>query len=420
MSLKSTNISFSYNNIIIIIVLSSIIVHVKIIMILFHFLLYISCYCRPYYGGYRRRGFSWLALFLVFIIVVTIVSISLGIHYSIKDSIIDPTKEYALTDKVIRSYESDFCKGLLARSTNLADSPQSNATLYLLNSRPSLTDSESFNISTTASFSYVTNYHVWNFNLNAGSKFSFSACYTSNIWYDLDFFLIKGNKNHNKWTNDPDRSYAVLYKRLSSQCQTVNYQVNNDDLYFLVFYLDPELSFSRTLSLNFSFDRTVYHISQESVVQNCSFPLDGFSRCSLGIPMSSSYTLVLSLNTSLPVDYNDGANVEIDCQPRGWLYAVIVIFAGVVPLIVIVTLVVVCVCYKVRKGKKKYSSLENNTTATSTDLQVSRGVTTTKPVLANSNTNPPPYNPACYSPASPAGGYGATTGTVAPPLPYSK
>ena len=349
-------------------------------------------------------------------------SISLGIHYGVNYNDIDSTKEYALTDKVIRSYQSDFCEGLLARSTDPTDSPQSNATLYLLSSRPSLTDSESFNISTTKSFSSGTNYHVWNFNLNAGSNLSFSACYTSGFDYDLKFFLIKGSKNHDMWTNDPDRSYAVLYKRLSSQCQTVNYQVNNDDLYFLVFYLDTFYSFSSSLSLNFAFDRAVYHISPDSVVQNCSFPLDGFSRCSLGIPMSSSYTLVLSLNTSLPVDYNDGANVEIDCQPRGWLYAVIVIFAGVVPLIVIVTLVVVCVCYKVRKGKKKYSSLANNTTtATSTDSlpQVSGGVTATEPILANNDANPPPFNPA-YSPASPAGGYGATTGTVAPPPPYTK
>ena len=352
----------------------------------------------------------------MFIIIVAVaLSISLSLRYGTDSNDIDTTKEYALTDKVIRSYNHDFCQGLLAESTDVPNNLQSNATLYLLNSRPPLTDHERFNVSERTNLdSYLTNYHGWNFYMNTGSKMSFNACYPldMNGNFDVIFYLIKGSKNHNKWTGDPDQSYAVKYSHLTSKCQTISYQVHKDDMYYFVFYLDSYLSLSTVLDINFQFDRTVYHISLDSVVHSCSFPLNGHSSCSIDVPMSSGYTAVLSLNTSLPVNYDDGANVHINCQPRVWLYAVIVV-CSVVPVIIIIVLVVVCVCIKVRKGKKKYSPI-NTTTGTEAFEDSGNGnrvsVTGTPSGVSAPATQPPPFNPAY----PPAGGYGAIS-TVPPP-----
>lgn len=374
---------------------------------------------------------AWLVIVLFIIIVSVVLSVSLSIHYTSSDSNnLDTVKEYALTDKVIRSYNHYFCQGLQAVSTDTpVDNFQSNATLYLLDSHPSLTDNEQFNFTDRASLNSLTNYHVWNFYMNAGSRVSLNACYLLDDMsgnYMVEFYLIKGTKNHNKWTNDPDQSYAVKHSRLLSKCQTISYQVHHDDLYYFVLYLDTSyISLTTTMDVSFNFSRTVYHVSPNDVVQNCSITLNGYSSCSISVPMSSDYTALLSLNTSLPVDYSDGANVQINCQPRVWFYAVIVVSA-VLPVIIIIVLVVTCICIKVRRGKKKrYSSLlgnQNSTIVNTSTSQNSAQVSATESAFANSNesksptTNPPAYNPS-YSPQ--AGGMYGATGQPAPP-PYTK
>ena len=360
---------------------------------------------------------------LFIIIVIAIVSISVVLHYGTDSNDLDDPIEYDLTDKVILSYKGDFCEGLQAVSTNTPNSAQSNATLYLLRSPPPLTGSESINVSEILNLKNNNYFHYWYFYLNTGSTSSIKVCYPSASSYNVKFYLIKGTASYNRWTNDPHSSYAVKYVRLSLQCQTVTYQVQRDELYFFVFYLDPYfVTPSVILDIDFRFARTVYGISQDNVVENCSIPLDGHSKCSLNVPLSSRYIALLSLNTSLPVDYNDGANVQINCQPRGWLYAVIVVCC-VVPVIAIIALVITCVCIRVRKAKK-YSALPAiGSTSVSTDgSQGSGNVTTTESMLAKpssdstSSANPPPFNPA-YPPVS--GGYGATIAT-GPPPPYTQ
>ena len=369
--------------------------------------------CSPYYG-YRRRVGGWVTFILLLVIVAVILSITLSLRYGTDSTDIESTKEYALTDKVIRSYNKDFCQGLTAMSTGEAPISPSDATLYLLNSRPPLVDSESFNVSETATFGSSNNYHYWNFYLNTGSKLSFRACYDSPADdFNVKFYLIRGSKNHQRFTDDPDRDYAIKYVRLASQCQTVDYQVQQDALYYLSFYYDPySVTLSTTLNIDFHFNRTVYHISQDNVAGNCSFPLNGFSMCSLGVPMSSGYTALISLSTTSPVNYNDGANIRIDCEPRGWLYAVIVVFT-VVPVLIVVVVIIACVCVKMRRGKRTYAALDSNTTTTvSTDSSNQPpAVESTFPIAGeNSNlgTAPPPYNPV----------YGTTTTAAGRPPPY--
>ena len=121
-----------------------------------------------------------------------------------KSNDIDGTEEYALTDKVIHPYNNYFCQGLLAKSTNAPNNFQSNATLYLLNSQPPLTDLDIFNTSWRASLnSDGTNYQSWNFYMTKGSMISLDACYQGFSNFDVTFYLIKGSRNHNKWMRIP-------------------------------------------------------------------------------------------------------------------------------------------------------------------------------------------------------------------------
>ena len=88
-------------------------------------------------------------------------------------------------------------------------------------------------------------------------------------------------------------------------------------------------------SCNFIINRLLYDVQPNNIVDMCSFALDGNSSCSLSGGMYTPYTAVLSLNASHPIDYaRDGAEIHISCQPRGWLFAVIVL----------VVLLVGCLC----------------------------------------------------------------------------
>ena len=95
-----------------------------------------------------------------------------------------------------------------------------------------------------------------------------------------------------------------------------------------------------------------------------SFPLDGYSSCSLSAPINSGYTALLALSASPPVDYSDDeGKIHIGCQPRAWLYVVIVF--AVVIFAAVVTFCVVFACVKLVIGKVKNSSINRSTDTTS-------------------------------------------------------
>ena len=346
---------------------------------------------------------------MILIIVTTILAVGLSL-YAPSSGNTDSTGKYTLTDKVIRTYDSNFCQGLSTESTNVPDNRQSNATLYLLRGLPPLTDVENFNVTKTAGFKSEGDHLNWNFYLNEGSNVTIKACYEtdSDGKSGIDFFLIRGSSNFSKWIDDSCDSdtFVLQHSLFSTTCTTIPYRVVDSGKYYFALYAYSY--FSVLLSVDFQFQRTVYHIPPDTVAQQCTIPLNGQATCSVDVPLSSDYTALLSLNASLPVNYGDGADVRISCQPRVWLYAVIVLCA-VVPVVIIVTLVIACVCVKARKGKEKYSPLLESGVPTARDAFEDSGNVNVAP--GGGNINHHPFNPV-YPPAS--GGYG-TISTVPPP-----
>ena len=162
--------------------------------------------------------------------------------------------------------------------------------------------------------------------MNKGSAASYQFCYQSDDSkaYKVDFFLIKGNLNYLNWATDSRKSskFALKVQHLTSKCQTISFDVQHDDTYYFALHTssyNPELSFNSLLEANL----TVYHISKDTIVQNCSFYLDGHSFCSVATAVSSSLTAVLSLRTPDPLYYVDDADIKITCQPRVWLIFII-------------------------------------------------------------------------------------------------
>ena len=376
---------------------------------------------RAYGGyGYRRRGACWIIFILIIVIIAIPLSISLSLRYGTDTNETDNTGEYALTDKVVRTYNRDFCQGLQAKSTNniIPKNSAASATLYLLNRYPLSKDFESFNFSKQVRFTSEGDYFYWDFYLNQLSKAHFNVCYSSDSTHlsSISLQVIQGSKYFNRWEDDPgneELDNVVHYYLLTKVCTSITYTVQGSDRYYFAFY---SRTFDRLwLNIDFQFTRRVYDISPESIIQDCTIPLDGHSSCSIGVPMSSGYTALLSLNATSPVNFSDDrADVEISCQPRVWLYAVIVL-CTVLPATVIVILVIVCMCVMVKRGRKKYMPLVGNDAQTAKDaFEDSANVNDRSSVAVTAGDAPAPaVNPPAFNPGYPpqAGGYG----TTAPP-----
>ena len=336
--------------------------------------------------------------------------------------------QYGLTDRAVHSY-NDFCQGLETSSTSVPYNLQSNATLYLLSQRPPRTDREQFSISKLIAFKSgdIRAYHSYMQNMYAGTRVVINACYpVAGSDRKLEFYLLKGTKNFNKWVDDwifHDPSYSEKHSTLSSTCQTISYQTQKEDKYYFVFYREFN---GDGLNADFQIDRPVYHVLPDTVSDSCTIPLDGYSSCSLSVPLSSGYTALLSLNASLPIDYTDGADISIKCQPRGWLYVVVVI-SVLVGVILSVVLLVVFIRTMIKRRKKRNAySLVLGSESQSTSRRGVPQQNENVPMNNNSmksvagsvpSANPPPYNPV-YSPYPGGSGYGATPNV--PPPSYSE
>ena len=310
-------------------------------------------------SGSRFIGLIALAVcFLVDVIVI----LPVGLVFGTEPHTIASSEVYALTDNRLISYRGDFCVNLRATSTQESRDNQSSATLAFLRSRP-LTGREVFNFSDSINLNSTINFNSWNFYLNSNSDASIYVCYqeSGSTDYPVTFYIIKSTQNFNEWQKEPGRSdHTVRSMHLDELCLTISYRVTGDDVYYFVFYLSGRRSTS--LNIDFDFNRTLYEVSSDMVVKNCSFPLDGRSGCTLDAPMTPGYTGFLSLNADPPVDYNDGAGISISCSPRGWLYAVIVLVVVFVVLCLPCACVLVAVCVWFFKAGRKNES-ENTTTA---------------------------------------------------------
>ena len=317
-----------------------------------NFIALYTCTCSR--GRFSPGG--CLVLVIFGLVIGFVLALAFSLSFGTEPNQISSTETYTLTDNRLIAYKGDFCQDLRTTSTEQPNNLEASASLYFFKSRPPLTDRESFNVSESAQLNSNWNYHNWNFYLNAGSNTSLRVCYQlDSIHRDVKYLLIKGTNKFNQWLDDTSDSKAIYSSKLTEQCQTFTHQLKADNMYYFVFYLNSLRT--TNIHVDFQFDRTLYHIQRDLVVSSCSFPLDGYSSCSLSAPMYSGYIGLLALNASFPVDHSDDeGTIHIGCQPRAWLYAVIVL--AVVFFVAGAAFCVVFTCKLVISGKKKTTSSE--------------------------------------------------------------
>ena len=286
---------------------------------------------------------------------MVLLSINISIPFWFTSSNSDNPDEYSLTDMIIIPY-TKFCSSLKINSKDSVQSEisESTANLYLLNSPPSLSGHENFTHEHNVLFTKSKDTQIWSLNMHPGSTFNFEVCYKgTRMIREVVYYLIQGDENYNNWVDDPNDSYSVQHIRLSTRCRHINYKVEKDDIYYFVFYNNmDDLS---ALNVRFRFNRTKYEFTIDDVVDSCSIVVNSHDSCSVNLPLLTSYTALLELDTNPPIDWDDGVIINIQCEPRGWLYAVIVLSVVLFFVGIVVTVVVTCLCIylKKRRGRRK-------------------------------------------------------------------
>ena len=367
---------------------------------------------------YRRRRFyhSWGWGIGVFSAVsfILLLSIVLSIRYSDNK---DTTGNYAPEDTRLLSFSSTFCGGI-----TISDSA---ATLYLLRETPPLSGPVN---NLTASPPVVTEadtYHYLKFHIYSGSKLVMEYClFSSTANTPVMFYLIKGSDNWNAWTADGSSSHSQVSFSIKNICSssegglTFNYTFTSTDYYYFAFdntYYTKDSRIKATLFLQ----RREYVVNNASVVDSCSIFGDS---CTVPVPYKSSYRALLRVSNSFAVEEN--VNIDWSCEPRVWVYTLIVI----IPLLfVVAALVFVCVLVVVCTRRKQLAAQGYSAVSTATETQADASapaVTTTTMLSVSAAPTIPPASapPQATNPpyTEPPPQYGSTHFTlpIGEPPPY--
>ena len=279
-----------------------------------------------------RGMISLLAVALIILIVpVTISYQSKGAPISL---VLSPG------DTRILSRSSTLCQGSTLSGGSALGTV--NSSMYFLSNTPTLNAANSFVISSEAFVGSSGDYQFWSFHLYPGSKYLVSACLS--LGYSVQYIVVKGTKNYNKWVKTPSSQSAygnfVLYvlNSCSGYNMTANFNFTSEDDYYFIFYNSNPTPAS--VRVTFSFYRPEYSPQSGSIISNCT--TTSFSSCSLDIPYNSDYIILLV--TSPPSDGDWSANVDItsSCAARAWVYVVIE-FSTVALLVLSALLVAACI-----------------------------------------------------------------------------
>lgn len=333
-------------------------------------------HCRYQRGRfYRGWGFG-IGIFSTVSLII-LLSVVLSIRYQDNK---EADNYFAPGDTRIISYSSSFCEGLTL-------SGDANATLYLLEKNPSLSGPRNRLTATPPPVIPADTYKYLYYHIYPRSEASLTYCISGGG--SLSINIIKGIDNFNEWKDDGDSSHAKTHFTINNPCSDTkskhwdtSYFASEDTYYFAFDNLDNSaVNWKATLQLNL----TEYLPHSVGIEDSCKISGDS---CSVSIPLHSDYVAMVEVANDAARS-EDNISISWSCDPRVWLYLIVVL----VPLIFVVgVMVFVCVgcVYYARYRSQKYSALS---TAEVTQPDDTTTVTTT-----TTPTAPPPYNP----------GYGAT------------
>ena len=281
-------------------------------------------------GGKMSKG-GWMitlcvVMFMVILTAGTMIGVGVGVGARYRRrGLFSPGDSRLLTTS------SFFCQGgTLELSSSSVD-----AQLYSVNTVPPLNDKNNFTITLSLDIG-PGEYRFWQYYLYPNSSLKISA--RANV--GVDVYIVKGDKNSDRWVKSPRASVAVRFYTIELFSPDILFQVNEADEYYVYFYKSP--TSSRVIVTGSLYFERFEYSAPTDLVESCNVSKQG--QCTIGIPYSTGLQQFLVL-TSIPenVDYGENVELTLSCSQRGWTYAVTVL----VPLIatIVVTVGGLMLCY---------------------------------------------------------------------------
>ena len=223
--------------------------------------------------------------------------------------------------------------------------------LYALNSKPQLTDVESFAFNRVETLSASNMYYMWNLHLYRGSTIEVSGVIEGNG--SVEHYFIQGKEGYSAWKVNPGPSPSAVVNNVrinsSSPAKEV-YDIGVEDQYFVVFHLlEPD---TVTVNVTIAFNRKQYAVSNEDQIDRRFFNTSTSASIATPINRSQYILLVYGLTSEPPDSWNTIAlDIDKTCEPRVWLYAVIPAGSVAIALCIVVTFCCVCcICRAKRRS----------------------------------------------------------------------
>ena len=323
----------------------------------------------------------------MFAVVVVLVIVAISVRYTGDENASSSVPYYAPGDTMLLSYSSSFCESL-----TLTDASAVRATLYVLNKKPPLSGFNSFDVSINQTINR-DEYSHWMYYLYPGSNLTLDACVVSQ---SLTFYVVRGQSNFEDWEDYPRSGYSEESVVISTLCKDGKlnrrfYFNKRADNYYFPF--DNFGTVSSTLAGALHFERPEYNITDErTIVKRCEAGGTLSSSCSIDIPLSSSYYVLLVVDPPQDGDWSKNINIDWSCNPRVWLYVVVVLTPLLFSVLCIVVIAIACWCVKTRRWKR-YQPLSDPSEAANPQPQYEPAPATAPPGTqgkAYGATEPPP------------------------------
>ncbi|XP_064392974.1 uncharacterized protein LOC135340550 [Halichondria panicea] len=295
------------------------------------------------FGGYDGGKLKAVLCFVVNLVIVILVIGSLigGVLSSRSNSTDISTSFYSPGDSRLLFLSSFFCDGgSLELSSNSV-----NAELLLVDSTPPLDNTNNFTITVDSSFDPLE-FQFWQYHLHPNSNITLSI----QTNFLINVYIIKGNDNANRWRSLLNGEIAEEFLERITTIPEVTYQVETEDEYYIFIY-NSLASRPVFVSASLTFERFEYS-APAAVFLNGSCVVREQGHCTVPIPYNIIELQEFLVIISMPavVDYGENIQVSLDCEQRGWAYAVVILVPMAIGItIFLVSLVLLINSYSILK-----------------------------------------------------------------------
>jgi hypothetical protein len=212
-------------------------------------------------------------------------------------------------------------------------------------------------------YNYEINYVTWSFQLYKGSMVAVEACIDSESeLQQVLFAFIKGKADYDNFKRDQSFSESKIIPSCDgNNSLKFDRNINENGRYYMIFQTDDEADNTQSfVNATLKLNRKEYSIDDVINAPNCTTRNNAES-CTLPIPFTDyPYVLLQTFDTTNSVQAGTTMSLEWECDPRIWVYVVLLFFLPFLSLCVLLTAMFCCYNHLTRNSNSRLYSEINS------------------------------------------------------------